>query len=454
MDVYSIIVRKCLFPLYLKKNRSRLQEYLDYYEKTQYFSSGSIEELQWKGLQKIIKHAYSHTRFYHQRFKDLGLDPDEVNTYRDFIQIPVLTKSDIQNNLKDIVSHSLSTSDLIADRTGGSTGTPLSFYYDKQRQELREAFRIRSNRWSSWDIGEKTAIIWGESRNLSDDFKSKIKNNVLREGIHLDAYSLTEKKMVQFASRLRAYEPRTIIAYASALSLFAKYLSESGITNLHPQGIITSAEALSNDNKQLIERVFNCKVFERYGCRELGPIAGECEIHNGLHINAESVFVEILAPETGRPVKDGDVGEIVVTDILNYAMPFIRYKIGDMGRLLKRKCSCGRGLPLMGPIEGRTTDYIKTPEGRIIAGPMAIPLLCDIQGIMQAQVIQEDINKITIKIRNNEKFNADSRNELIKRSREVFGQSFVLSIKYVDSIPCEPSGKFRFVISRINNKEK
>jgi len=452
MDFYSIVIRKCLFPLYLKKNGSSLQKHLDYYEKTQYFSYEKIKQLQWKRLLRIIEYAYNHTQFYYQRFNSLGLTPDAVTTYKDITQIPVLTKSDIQNNLAALVSDSFNSSDLVSDRTGGSTGTPLSFFYDKQRQELREAFRIRSNRWSSWDVGEKTAVIWGAKRDKPSGLKSSLKNLLLQRSVYLDAYSITEEKMLEFANILKKYQPQTIIAYAGALSLFSDYLQKNKINSIRPGSVISSAEALSLESKYVVEDVFNCRVFERYGCRELGPISGECEMHEGLHVNAESIFIEILTPETGQPVKDGDVGEIVITDLLNYAMPFIRYKIGDMGRLLKKKCSCGRGLPLMGPIEGRTTDYIKTPEGRIIAGPMAIPLLCDIQGILQAQVIQEDINKITIRIRNNEKFNANSRNELIKRSKEVFGQSFVLSIEYVDNIPSEPSGKFRFVISRINNK--
>ena len=454
MDVYAIFVRKCLYPLYYKKNGSSVSDHLSYYEKTQYFSSNDISRLQWKQLLRIVAYAYKHTKFYRQRFEEAGFDPVRLKSYNDFIHVPFLTKDDIQRNLKNLIADSCKEAELVRDRTGGSTGMPLLFYYDKQRLETREALRIRSNRWSSWDLGEKTAIIWGARRDRSDGFKSRIKAKLLRKGLFLDAYSLDEKKMAQFAMRLKEYKPRIIIGYAGALSLFAKYLSAIGDNNVRADAIISTAEALSNDDRKRIEIVFNAQVFERYGCRELGPIAAECGDHTGLHINAESLFVEVVDPQTNLPVETGEPGEIVITDLLNYSMPFIRYKIGDTGRLLRKECKCGRGLPLMDTVAGRTVDFIKTPNGKIIAGPMAIPLLCEISGILQAQIIQEYLDRIIIRVRCSAEFNNDSKRMLLMRCREVFGEQMKVTLEIVKNIPQEPSGKYRFVISKLTKDLK
>ena len=451
MSIRSLLTRQILYPFYIKKNKSSTLHYIRQIEVSQYLPPEVIKENQWNKIRKLIKYSFDNTEFYRRRFMANGLHPEAIKTYNDFLQIPPLTKSEIKENIENMISNTYIKKDLFLDKTGGSTGTPLNFYYDKSKSEYREAFRMRSTRWTSWDIGDKVATIWGAQRDISKGMKDRLRGYFTGDGIILDAYSITHEKMAQFTSLLGKYKPKIIAGYAGSISLYAKYLSDMGISDIQPRAVITSAEALSATNRQLIERVFNCKVFERYGCRELGPIASECEEHKCLHINAEGVFLEILNPETGLPADIGEMGEIVITDLLNHAMPFIRYKIGDMGRVYEDSCNCNRGLPCLGAVEGRTVDCIKTAKGQTIAGPMAVPLICDIPGLLQAQIIQESLDSLTVKVRKDKTFDQASYESLRKRSKKIFGDSMRIDVEYVDSIPSEPSGKYRFVISKLRD---
>jgi len=225
-------------------------------------------------------------------------------------------------------------------------------------------------------------------------------------------------------------------------------MKEKGVGDIRPKGIIGTCEVLTPENRSLIESVFGCKIFDRYGSREVSVIASECEYHEGMHINADNLFLEFT--KEGKNVSRGEMGEVLITDLMNYGMPLIRYRIEDMGSPTDRVCKCGRGLPLMEMMAGRVTDFIVTPKGKIISGvALATYMITNIEGIQQVRLLQEEIARLTILLIKGEKYGEETERVLLERARKFLDDSLKLEIVYVDDLPKSSSGKSMFSISHV-----
>lgn len=444
-------MRYSIFRLYQWVRGHTLFKELNNLEVSQWKSPSEIKQLQWAKLKKILECSYSHVPYYRDILDNLCLTPDDINSPEDFRKLPILTKEEIEKHVSQMVSGEYNQNDLVKNSTGGSTGRTLHFYVDKKKSGVRGAVVFRGNRLAGLDIGEKHAYLWGSAFDISlqNKFVNKIYSEMVGPILFLSSYNLSDENMFVYAKKIMTYKPKVIIGYSSPLYIFAKYIKESKIEGIHPTSIISSAEVLYDYQRELIENVFGCKIFNRYGCREFGAIAQECSEHSGMHINAEHVYVECLK-ENGEPATLGEKGELIITDLDNYGMPFIRYKIGDLGVLSDKKCNCGRGLPLLEKMEGRTFDIIVGTNGRYLGGTFWTLLLrTAVEGIKQFQVVQESKNEINIKIIVDEVFRQDSIDVLIAKLYEHCGEDMQVSFEIVDEIPLTKSGKFRFVISKV-----
>jgi len=419
-------------------------------EKTQWLYINEIKKTQWKKLKNLLEYVYANVPYYHRVFKALNMTPRDIATPDDFRKLSLLDKEDIRNNIKNIVSSNYKIKDLIPNSTGGSTGVKLNFFNDRKRSGFVSAIVLRNDSWADLNIGDKSAKLWGSPFDISlqDNLKGKISNKLLRT-LFLSSYNLSEQNMFIYARKLIQYKPKIVVGYSSALYLFAKFLEESEIKGINPKSIINSAEVLYDYQRKLIESVFGCKVFNRYGCREFSTIAQECSEHLGIHINAEHVYVECLK-KSGEPAAPGESGELIITDLDNYGMPFIRYRIGDIGVLSNRKCNCGRELPIIEKIEGRTFDIIVGTNGEHLGGTFwTILLRTYVEGIKQFQVVQEAKNEINIKIVIDKVFKMEYINTLKNKIYEYCGEDMRINFEIMNEIHPTKSGKFRFVVSKI-----
>jgi len=322
---------------------------------------------------------------------------------------------------------------------------------------MQKAAAIRHDRWARQDIGDKIAVIWGHRGDLSGmaQLKSRIRNRLLDRLLILDASSVTDRKLDDFIKDLERFRPAGYLGYANALFQVALRAQESGLGL--PQGaksVIASAEVLHRHERDLIEKMFQAPVFDRYGCREFGPIASQCESLSGLHIAADYLYVEFLN-DGNEPVEFGQQGHIVVTDLFNLGMPFIRYRIEDVGTPLEGRCGCGRSLPLMDSLGGRVTDFLITPEGVKVSGAsVTIALIANVPGLAQAQFIQHESASLTMKVVRRDTFNEESLTFLKTELPKYFGPSMKVNIEYVEAIPREPSGKYRFSICTIKKAKQ
>ena len=450
-DIYAPLVRHILYPIWVAKNRSQVLAYLEEFERTQYLSADLIREIQWTQFMDLLRHAYTTSAFYQKRFRAIGMTPHDIRYPDDIDKIPLTTKEDIQEHWAQMISRDYRQEELLKDMTGGSTGSPLVFYYDKRRLDSRNAAMIRHDRWSGWDIGDKVGILWGATRDrrFYAAFKDRLRNLLLQRHLLLDASSFDEALMAQFAKSLAEYQPKIILAYAGMLAAFAEYVRDAGVVGVRPQAIIASAEVLSPENRRTIEETFQCPVLNRYGCREFSVIASECTQRTGMHVNAENLLVEVLP--NGSYGHQGE-GEIVITDLKNYGMPLIRYRIKDVGAFLPGTCPCGRGLPLMTISGGRTTDFLRTTNGRRISGVvLATYVITNIPGIKQVQFVQDERRKTTIKLVKGRDWNDHSIEVLRRRVYDYLGEEIKLEIVFQEIIPSETSGKYRFSISSVNS---
>jgi phenylacetate-CoA ligase len=436
-------MQQAIANILLKFLRSKKAKILTELTDSQWLSGSEIKEIQNRKFIGLMKHCQKNIPFY----KSIDIY-HSVNNLDSIFSLPLLTKELIKNNIEELKSINHPKDRFIPNSTSGSTGEGLKFFSDSGNQ-IGFGILIRNNMWTGWKIGERQLMLWGSHGDISSSqrISNRIKEILIHKRLYLSSYEMTERNMQSFREKINKYKPTVITAYPSSLFLFATYLEMNGLSIYSPKGIITSGETLYEDQRDKIESIFNCNVFNRYGCREVGNIAHECDKHNGLHINAEHVFVETLN-EKGNACKPGELGEIVITDLDNYAFPFIRYKTGDIGTLSDRICDCGRGLPLLETVEGRIWDIIVGANGNRIVGTFW--LVKDIDGINQFQICQEKVGELVIRLVVKEAFSDSEKQKIVERVHHYCGKNMKVIIKLVENIPLTDSGKHRFVLSKIS----
>jgi phenylacetate-CoA ligase len=255
----------------------------------------------------------------------------------------------------------------------------------------------------------------------------------------------------RFVKKLKTTKTKLLHGHSHSIYLFAMYCKEFEI-QYRPNSIISTSMMLIEKERKFIEDVFKCKVSDLYGCEEVGLIACECEQHNGLHLNIDNLYIEFL-DDHKKSVQNGKQGKIIVTSLVNKAMPLVRYSIEDIGVPSSRKCLCGRSLPIMEKVIGRVADFIEREDGSLVAGVSLVErTLTAIKGIVQMQIIQEDKENITVNIVKGEDFTNETAKKLVRELKISLGGNLNINLSYLGNIPREASGKYRFSISRVKNK--
>lgn len=448
MNIIPILRRKVIEPLWTLKSRSPMLSSWNKLERTQYFSEEKLRERQWIKLKQLIEFVYLNNKYYRDKFDATGIHPRDIKSIKDIIKLPILTKKDIKENGNLIISVGYNKSKLIEAKTGGSTGKPLKIYYTEECSVLQNACARRHDRWSGWEVGEPVGCVWGNPE-YPVGLKAKLRATLLAPIIYLDTMSINEESVINFSKQWRRVKPTLLFGHAHSIYILAVFVIKMGIQDVTPKSIITSSMMLLSHERTIVEKAFGVKVFDRYGCEEVGLIASECEKHEGMHINIDNQFVEFIKKD-GSYAKHGEQGYIVITNFENRAMPFIRYKIEDMGIPFDMKCSCGRGLPLMDKVAGRTADFLVKSDGTKVAGVSLIERsLTAIEGIEQMQIVQNKKDSINIYIVKGNQYNDKSERLLLDEFKRVFGEDINISVKYIEQILQERSGKYRFSICKV-----
>jgi phenylacetate-CoA ligase len=381
----------------------------------------------------------------------IGVTPADLVDARSLAALPILSRSMIVNECERLKAANIAEDRFCANSTGGSSGEPLRFYDDREGSEAGNALIWRAEKWLGVELGDRRAYFWGASFDLTpfEGFVGKVRSWSTNR-LMLPAWRLQQGNAEEFLQRLFRFRPQLLICYAGAAYEWARLLN---FQNHHVPGlkaIILSAETLHDAWRQPIEATFGAPVFNRYGGRDIKFIAQECLAREGLHVNAEGSYVEII--RDGRPAPRGEVGEVIVTRLDNYAMPFIRYGSGDLGVWGDAICSCGRGLPLLVRIDGRVQDVILTADGMNVSGLFFAHLMKDCLDVKEFQIHQTAYDRLLIKLVTEPRGTLLSQPRIEQAIRDYMGSQMRVDFEFVDQIPSTKSGKRRITISHLNNE--
>lgn len=407
---------------------------LDQLLRTQAMGRDELLAKQQRGLADIVAFAAAHTPYYAETltpFLDRGAFGIE--------SLPILRKDDVIRRLDDLLARNTDRSQVKTGHTGGSTGKPMAFYYDDAKHELMRAGMMRSYMLSGWRPGQKILNFWGARQDVVPGgvFGSQLGDVIAAEHT-IAAYEYTEAQLVEWARFIQSYRPVLLQGYASVLSEVARVVIESRLSMPKTlMGVYSTAEVLTDSQRQRMQQAFGCKVFNQYGSREIPNIACECR-HGKMHVFTDMVYLESLKIE--------DENRLLVTSLTNRLMPMIRYDIGDSGRLLDGECECGLPFPLMQMDLCRQNDLIRTKSGKTVHPSYFNRLLYGQTQIRQYQWVQNELDRITLNLVADRAPDAETLASLEMHLRRDVDAQMVLEVNALDDIPRTVSGKHRFVI--------
>jgi phenylacetate-CoA ligase len=407
-------------------------------------SPAARREESFRRMQAVVRHAWERVPYYRRAFEGAGFHPDALRGPADLVRVPILEKADV---IPD--PHALCVGRLAPgarwDATGGSTGEPLRFVRSLRCDAVTYANEARTWRWYGVGPGARQAYVWGADRDVSPDRSASDWRSRLLGIRQLNAFLLDDARCRRFAEILAEFRPTIVYGYATALARFAGFLEEQGQRLPEaPRAIRSTAEVLLPEHRAVVERAFGAPLFDYYGSREVGPIAGEAPGGPGLNVFSDVTYVEIVG-EDGRPLPPGEPGDVVVTKLHEYEMPLVRYRIGDRAALLDDGQE-GRGFPRLTPLEGRVGDFVTGPDGRVIHGEFFTHLFYGVAGVHRFQVVQPEPDRLEIRVAGDD-VDPAALESIRARSAEHFGGGpDAVTLERVAEIRPGASGKHRFVL--------
>ncbi len=417
-------------------------------QQTQWFSPEQIQMYQTKRLQALLKHAYNTVPFYRKYYDKHGVRPENIKNIKDISQLPLIDREIVRDAGGELISSQYSKRALIHGHTSGTTGSPLSFYWDKQTCAYTNAVDWRQKLWADVHYGDKIALLLG--RTIVSTNKSAPpfwQHDRIHNMLWMSSFHLSELYLPSYIKKLREYQPVAIEGYPSTVYILARYLRKIGET-LPVKAIFTSSETLLPLQRSVIEERFEASVFDYLGTAERVVFATQCLEAKTYHLNFEYAINETVDSD-GSVVESGKEGYLVGTSLLNYGMPFIRYKTTDVTAIDTETCSCGRNMPRLKGVATKDEDIVVTPEGKLISSSVLTHPFKPLDAVYESQIVQEEIDLLRIKIVRREDYSESDSEHLITALRERVGPTMRIQLEFIDIIPRTKSGKFRWVISKV-----
>ena len=405
-----------------------------------------------EGLRRIVEHAYNTSPYYRSAWDAIGCRPTRHFSSTDLPSLPFLTKDVVREQKLSLVSGDYPVAGLVLSLTGGTTGAQTAFYLDPQCATTRFGRQWGALQLSGYRPGMRRGLVWGVHADLLEDslmfnIKRAFRDYACADDV-LCCSVLDESIMLAYCTSLHRFRPAVLYGYPSALARLALFIRDRGLEPVRVKTIITTAERLSQARRQLLEEEFGGRVWNLYCTREYGCIAFECSEHDGLHVDTGSVVVEIV--RDGQRSEPNESGEIVVTDLLNRGMPFIRSRTGDFGVLSDEPCRCGKPQPLLKRLDGRSTEVVYRPDGGVVAGLILADLFPNIDSIKLTQFVQRDVNAIDLLLVTTSDYTDEVQTEVIRQVRTMMGDEIKINVLRVSDIPRNPrSGKHEEIICTV-----
>ena len=447
-------VRRALYRAVLMRLGTTLQD-LEILQKLEHLPRHKIDAFQQDRLRRLLRHAARRVPYYREVLTEAGVVSASGNVRLDrFSQIPLLEKSTLHERFEDLKSEDVSGRDWYQNTSGGSTGETARFIQDREFADWGRAVGLLFDSWAGYSPGDLKFLIWPVHRDLAGRRTSirSIGGTLLRNETWLDARRMTHDQMRESLKWIDRKQPVQVYAFPENLYELARIALQEELQPRPPGAIVTSGGILLPAVRETISIAFHAPIFDRYGSRELSGIAAECIAHSGLHICPALQYVEILKPD-GFRADPGENGELVVTSLVNYAMPLIRYRVGDVAAWSTDACSCEREWPMLRGLEGRNRDLFVKRDGTRIR--ILERVFHQHVWVRQFQVIQEEYDHVRVLLVPNgyaqdTLTRVTSEVEQIQESiRNSMGQDCRVEVILTGHIDTAPSGKFRQQISKV-----
>jgi phenylacetate-CoA ligase len=403
-------------------------------------------------LQCILAHAYNTVPFYRRRFDDAGFRPLDARVNRP-LPLPVLKRDDLREGGESLRSNIYPLKDLRQAGSSGTTSTPIQFYRNIEALRDKSALQFQLNSWANYKAGDSIMTLWGAHSDLAmqPNWRWRFYEQTLLRRTSAPAGLLNQEILERFRERYEKRRPKVLYGYSTILAAFASHMQQHGIRH-KPEVIIATAEVLNDSNRRLVESVFGRQVFTHYGSRDTGMISAECSQHEGLHFHPWGCHVEF---EPVGETPDGLAYRILITDLLNYGQPFIRYDTGDCAILRPHTCGCGRWFPMASKILGRVSDGIFLADGGMVPGVSVGNHMSQMgqsfHSIAQVQFVQKTHEHIHLRyVVKDRSLLADNELQTICHAIDsLANHRMEWTLEQVADIPRERSGKIRLCVSDI-----
>ncbi len=444
----SRVAGRLIYPLHERVFRRPTFSYLAELEKSQWLSREGIEDLQLQKLRMLLGSAHAHSPWHRQRIEQAGLRADALASLSDLRMLPVMSKQDAAAHAEDLVWRGV-PGGAFRYNTGGSSGQPLIFHFGRWRQASDAAGRMRARRWWGVEPGDPEVYLWGSPVELNKTDRIKTVRDRLINQLVLNAFAMSPARMDSYLDALEAYAPRCMYGYASSVALLAAHAKErKRVPRLpHLKVVCTTGEPLYSHQRALISEVFGVPVANEFGSRDSGFIAHETP-EGQLVMMSESNILEVL-DEAGCPVVPGAMGEAVITGLCSEAQPFIRYRTGDMVRLSHDSDRAGRGLHVIAEVVGRSTDFLVRADGTIMHALAGIYVLRATEGVAEFKVVQHALRDLEVLVVPSQRWKPEGALSICAGLRQRLGDDVRVTVRVVEQIAPEVSGKHRYVVSHV-----
>ncbi|WP_326540117.1 phenylacetate--CoA ligase family protein [Pseudorhodoferax sp.] len=447
MGVYTRFCSGVLFPLHERLKHHDSVALRRRLETSQWWPPEQVAADQAGRLRAFLVEIGQRVPYYRELFRRHGFDPAGVRGPADLQRLPLMGKPEIRAHLDALKADGHGP--LTRYNTGGSSGEPLIFYIGKGRKSHDVAAKWRATRWWGVDIGDREMVVWGSPVELgAQDRLRQWRDRLMRSEL-LPAFEMSAANLDRYVARIREARPAMVFGYPSSLSMIAGHAQARGLRldDLGIKVVFVTSERLYDEQRERISAGFGCPVANGYGARDAGFIAHECP-EGRLHLSAEDIVVETVRPD-GSEAGVGEAGEIVVTHLATADFPLVRYRTGDVGVLSGERCPCGRGLPVLAEVQGRSTDFIVARDGTVMHGLALIYTVRDLPGVRRFRIEQLSLEHTQVTVEASEAFGDSDVRRIVDDFRNRLGAGVRVDVNVVDEIAPEKSGKFRYVVSRV-----
>jgi phenylacetate-CoA ligase len=412
--------------------RARLQSYAD------------------ERVRNIVRVAYENSSFYRQLMTNARLTPRDIQSTQDLVKLPVITNETVRNSGMRLLTAPSPLPDWSHGHTSGTTGSPLSLYYDRATCVINDAVDWRQKVWGGMEESDWIGVFLGRVIVAPQQRRPPFwRTNWVNRQVWFSSFHLNEENLGHYVREIERRRIRFLEGYPSTLFILAQYVVNRGIS-LPLDAVFCSSETLHQVQRDTIQIAFGCTPFDFYGHAERTIFATECENHEGKHVAEEYGYTEIV-DEAGVAVGDGEFGYLTGTSLHNAAMPLIRYRTGDLSAIRREPCACGRTLMRIESVATKAEDIVVTPDGRMISPSILTHPFKPFPQIRKSQLIQTRLDHVLVKIVPSFEFTATHKQLLTSELATRLGPGIEIEIQMVDAIPNEPSGKFRWIISQVDH---